>query len=452
MSGVERMVGRPVLGRVRVLAVIAAALGAFVVAPTGGLLHANEAAAMAPGSCGSVLLPGTDWLDGGGVNVYSNGSDEGTLAQCGGTSSVGGAESGEEWQCVELPDRLYLTKGWISRTWEGNAGYEFFNDAPPGPGGVPLLKQRQGSITYVGPGDVIDILLGKDGHVFVDNDPGPISNGVLHLVSQNSGTPSDADPEHDATISDGSVHIAGGDYTVVGVIHAPNPLPTSTALESSLDPAELGQEIVLFARAVAGSTYGESLISSGLMTFAENGHVLASVPVDNGQAAISLSNFPVGHASFTASFQGGGYIASRSQPLTQMIQVPFAVTSAGLPGAVLGQPYTAKLTAQGGTKPYTWKLLGGSLPVGLSLSPDGTITGTPSQIQASAFTVELVDSGELAQTQLATFSIRVAKTLRALMDHQVPHLKHDLVSSTANKHATVHIVTQGRRLRLKHAG
>ena len=60
-------------------------------------------------ACGEVVLPGYAWLGGDGVDVFSNGDDAGNGNSCGGISSVNGVVSGEEWQCVELIDRLYLT-------------------------------------------------------------------------------------------------------------------------------------------------------------------------------------------------------------------------------------------------------------------------------------------------------------------------------------------------------
>lgn len=50
-----------------------------------------------------------------------------------------------------------------------------------------------------------------------------------------------------------------------------------------------------------------------------------------------------------------------------------------LPDAYLGQPYSARLTASGGTSPYTFAITyGQSWSADLSLNADGTITGTPS--------------------------------------------------------------------------
>jgi hypothetical protein len=194
---------------------------------------AGVAGAVAPGACGSVLLAGSSWPGGGGVDVKSNGSHEGTGASCGGTNTVNGVTSGSEWQCVELVNRLYLTKGWISSTWHGNGGESsatahdsMYDEAPAG-----LSKQPNGSISSVGPGDVVSIneyLNGgflADGHVLIVNTSGAVTSGTIPLVSQNSGDPSSATPQRTATLSNGTLTIngAGGGYTysVIGVVHAP---------------------------------------------------------------------------------------------------------------------------------------------------------------------------------------------------------------------------------------
>ncbi|HEY3931666.1 MAG TPA: hypothetical protein VGM58_04785, partial [Verrucomicrobiae bacterium] len=57
------------------------------------------------------------------------------------------------------------------------------------------------------------------------------------------------------------------------------------------------------------------------------------------------------------------------------------ISPATLPNATNGVPYSVSLSVSGGTPSYTWSLASGSaaLPSGLSLSPSGVISGTPSQ-------------------------------------------------------------------------
>jgi len=149
---------------------------------------ALAASVVTPGSCGRVLLAGSAWLGGKGVAVRSNGADEGLGADCAsGTSKVKGVTAGEEWQCVEMINRLYLSRGWISSPWNGNAGTQFYDDAP-----AKLSKQANGSVSYLGPGDVVIINVfhggqAEGGHALVVNDSSRITSGTVDLVSQNSG-------------------------------------------------------------------------------------------------------------------------------------------------------------------------------------------------------------------------------------------------------------------------
>ena len=68
------------------------------------------------------------------------------------------------------------------------------------------------------------------------------------------------------------------------------------------------------------------------------------------------------------------------------------VTTIALSDAVVAQPYAVTLNATGGTAPLTWSVASGALPPGLSLSPVGSISGTPSTPGTSNFTVAVHDS------------------------------------------------------------
>ena len=76
---------------------------------------------------------------------------------------------------------------------------------------------------------------------------------------------------------------------------------------------------------------------------------------------------------------------------------PLSLTGS-LPNATLGVAYTQTLVATGGLKPYTYTLTAGSLPPGLSLSSTGTISGTPTAVGASSFTVTVTDTESTPQT------------------------------------------------------
>ena len=60
--------------------------------------------------------------------------------------------------------------------------------------------------------------------------------------------------------------------------------------------------------------------------------------------------------------------------------------------AVIGLSYKFLLVASGGVKPYTWTISDGALPPGLSLTTDGIISGTPTQLGIFNFTAKVTDS------------------------------------------------------------
>ncbi len=84
------------------------------------------------------------------------------------------------------------------------------------------------------------------------------------------------------------------------------------------------------------------------------------------------------------------------------------ITTTSLPNGLWGGSYAASLAATGGTKPYTWTIVGGTLPPGLSLALDtGAITGTPSAEGSWNFTAQATDAATPLQSATAQLSIAV---------------------------------------------
>ncbi|MBI5376969.1 MAG: putative Ig domain-containing protein [Candidatus Schekmanbacteria bacterium] len=70
---------------------------------------------------------------------------------------------------------------------------------------------------------------------------------------------------------------------------------------------------------------------------------------------------------------------------------PFSITTSTLSNPTSGKAYSTTIKATGGVKPYTWSVISGSLPAGLSLSTDGVISGTPTVKGTFNFTVQVAD-------------------------------------------------------------
>jgi streptogramin lyase len=68
-------------------------------------------------------------------------------------------------------------------------------------------------------------------------------------------------------------------------------------------------------------------------------------------------------------------------------------------------PFASKLTPSGGNGTYTFAIGSGSLPTGVTLGPDGTVSGTPRTAGAYRATVKVTDSEGRTLDYAANFGI-----------------------------------------------
>jgi hypothetical protein len=113
--------------------------------------------------------------------------------------------------------------------------------------------------------------------------------------------------------------------------------------------------------------------------------------------------------SFSVTLQAGdagGQTAQRAFALAIDETAPLAITTGDVPSAQVGTAYTLQLEAEGGTPPYAWSLLAGSLPPGLSLESSGRVSGVPAQTGRYSFTVGVVDGA--SRTERRSLQVRVS--------------------------------------------
>jgi hypothetical protein len=112
-------------------------------------------------------------------------------------------------------------------------------------------------------------------------------------------------------------------------------------------------------------------------------------------------------ARFTVTVSNAaGSVTSNAATLTVNAPATLQITTAQLPGGAVAANYSATLSAAGGSIPYTWSLVSGTLPNGLTLNASGSISGTLSLGGSFPFTVQVKDGAGLSAS--ANFSINVA--------------------------------------------
>ncbi|MFM2105587.1 MAG: hypothetical protein RL338_619 [Chloroflexota bacterium] len=143
-----------------------------------------------------------------------------------------------------------------------------------------------------------------------------------------------------------------------------------------------------------------------------SGSLPAGLTLDRSTGSIAGTPTSAVNASFTVRATGtdGG---SSTRAMTIRVANPLAITTASLPTGSTGGAYTVALTSSGGTAPLSWSVVDGSLPAGLSLGGStGAISGTPTVVGTSTFTVAATDAGQpAARTATATLSIAVVGSL-----------------------------------------
>ena len=100
--------------------------------------------------------------------------------------------------------------------------------------------------------------------------------------------------------------------------------------------------------------------------------------------------------------------ANKSLSIT--INAAPSITTGSLPNGTVGVSYSQTLSVTGGTSPYNWSITSGSLPAGLSLSPSGVVSGTPtSAVGPTSITFQVTDL--TSATASKSLSITIATPL-----------------------------------------
>ena len=125
----------------------------------------------------------------------------------------------------------------------------------------------------------------------------------------------------------------------------------------------------------AGAVYGD-------VTLQEN------LTIGEGESLTLAENASLAAGGHNVIVDGGTLDESLAESLGESVKYAPTITTTTLTGGRVGESYSASLGADG-TAPITWDLAeGSSLPDGLSLNSDGTITGTPTTAGTSTFTVK----------------------------------------------------------------
>lgn len=171
--------------------------------------------------------------------------------------------------------------------------------------------------------------------------------------------------------------------------------------------------------AVAGENYSTKLTSSGGLD-PNSWSATTAMPVG---LTLSSSGTISGMPTVTGSFSIGVRVTDSepapqtanatltltvAQPRTTTPSSTLSISTSAFGALTVGQSITQKLAATGGVTPYAWSIASGSLPPGLTLSSDGTVSGTPSTAGNYSATIQVHDTEANTQTAQKQFAFSVA--------------------------------------------
>jgi Putative Ig domain/Ig-like domain CHU_C associated len=122
--------------------------------------------------------------------------------------------------------------------------------------------------------------------------------------------------------------------------------------------------------------------------------------------ALSGTPTSAGTSNFTVQIADANILTATKAFSVTISTAPVISTPALLSPSRVGIAYSTALAVSGGTAAYTWSVIGGALPAGLSLSAAGLLSGTPTAVADSSFTVQVLDGNGFTDTKL--FSVRTS--------------------------------------------
>ncbi|MEM6367229.1 MAG: Ig domain-containing protein [Myxococcota bacterium] len=122
-----------------------------------------------------------------------------------------------------------------------------------------------------------------------------------------------------------------------------------------------------------------------------------------------------GAFSFRLEVSSDGRTAEQAFDLeVAAVDEALLLVSDTLPAGRLQSLYDQRLIATGGEPPYTWSVAEGSLPEGLTLSPEGRLAGTPDEV--GSFALRLSVEERMGEVQEKDFLLIIETSSAVLVD------------------------------------
>ncbi|MEZ5367387.1 MAG: putative Ig domain-containing protein, partial [Bryobacterales bacterium] len=191
-----------------------------------------------------------------------------------------------------------------------------------------------------------------------------------------------------------------------------NSIETTKALSIVVNPAPsittsslpFGVTTVAYSQ-TAEATGGTAPLSWSIAS----GALLAGLTLNPSTGAITGTPAATGTATFTLRVSDARSVTDDSALTIEVYDQPQITTTSPLDPLTVGQTVSQTFAAVHGSVPYTWGILSGTLPDGLTLDAStGVVTGVPAAEGVSSFTVQVADTQDLSDADPFTWTVNAA--------------------------------------------
>ncbi|ALN86342.1 outer membrane autotransporter barrel domain protein [Lysobacter capsici] len=158
--------------------------------------------------------------------------------------------------------------------------------------------------------------------------------------------------------------------------------------------------------------YSYSLLSGALpigMSFSSAG-VFSGIPRSDGNFSVTVQ-----------STDNNGQTGSKVYTFT-IDPAIVTIAPATLPGGTVGLAYNQSLSSSGGIAPYSYSIVSGNLPIGLSFSSAGVLSGTPTT--AGSYTANIRSTDDAGYNTTAPYTIVIADAVPVAVDDSASTLSN----------------------------
>ncbi len=211
--------------------------------------------------------------------------------------------------------------------------------------------------------------------------------------------------------------LLSGTPTAVGAFNFTAQVTDSSAQSASrqftltVGATQLTITTSVLAAGTIGSPYSATIAAAGGLTpytFSVSGGALPAGLALSSGGALTGTPTALGTSNFTVNVTDGSAQSVSQQFSLTINATTLSVATQNIPGVTVNTPYSTTLAANGGVAPYNWTVSSGTLPTGVTLASNGTLSGTPTQVGTFSFTAQVSDGS--AQSAIRQFTLAVNAT------------------------------------------